>query len=72
MPTTSTTKNDRLMDPAEVAELLGTTTGTLSVWRCTRRYHLPYVRVGRRVRYRRADVENFIAERTVGAVEADA
>lgn len=68
---TTTEKTDRLMDPKEVADLLGTTTGTLNVWRCTRRYPLPYVRVGRRVRYRRADVERFIAERTVGAVEAE-
>jgi hypothetical protein len=51
----------------EAAEILGVTPGTLSVWRCTRRYPLPYVKVGRAVRYRVADLERFIESRTVGA-----
>jgi excisionase family DNA binding protein len=51
----------------EAAEILGVTPGTLSVWRCTRRYPLPYVKVGRSVRYRMADLEAFIESRTVGA-----
>ena len=34
---------------------------TLAVWRCTGRFNLPFVKVGRAVRYRREDVEAFIA-----------
>jgi len=49
----------------EAASILGITPGTLSVWRCLRRYPLPYVKVGRAVRYRLADIEEFMQSRTV-------
>jgi predicted site-specific integrase-resolvase len=55
--------------PSEVAEALGISVTTLSVWRCRRRYRLPYVKVGSRVMYEREAVEEFIRERTCGAVE---
>ncbi len=48
-----------LLTPQEVAERLGVSTATLSTWRCTKRYPLAYVKVGRLVRYRIADVEAF-------------
>lgn len=56
-----------LLTPDEAADLLGVTVGTLSVWRCTARYPLPYVKVGRCVRYRREDIGAFIEANTVGA-----
>ena len=65
MPTTATT-SDRLINPAEAADILGTTPGTLSVWRCQSRYSLPYVKVGKSVRYKLSDVWAFINSRTVG------
>ena len=65
MPTTAT-KPDRLINPDEAADILGTTPGTLSVWRCQRRYDLPYVKVGKSVRYRLSAVWAFINSRTVG------
>ncbi|WP_418358455.1 helix-turn-helix domain-containing protein [Shewanella basaltis] len=49
-----------LLTPAEVARHLGVTAGTLSVWRCTGRYPLNFIKVGRRVMYRQSDVENFV------------
>lgn len=57
-----------LMPPADAAAFLGVTVGTLEVWRCTRRYPLPYVKIGRLVRYRRADLLAFIDSRTIGKV----
>ena len=54
----------QLIDVTAAAQLLGVTTGTLAVWRCTGRYNLPFVKVGSRIRYRIADIENFIRERT--------
>jgi hypothetical protein len=36
---------------------------TLDIWRCTGRYNLPYVKVGRRVCYRAGDLKAFIASR---------
>lgn len=55
--------NDLLLSPTEVAEFLGVTIGTLSVWRCTGRYPLRFVKVGRSVKYRQSDVESFIKGR---------
>ena len=52
----------QLLAPTEVARILGITVSTLAVWRCRRRYPLPYIKIGSRVRYRQADVDKFIAE----------
>ena len=53
-----------LLSPREVADTLGITIGTLTVWRSTDRYSLPYVKVGRRVMYRPKDIQEFIERRT--------
>ena len=55
-----------LITPKEAANILGVGEATLSIWRCTRRYPLPYVKVGRAVKYRLDAVEEFIRQRTVG------
>ena len=57
-----TTQN--LLNPEQVAEILGISVSTLSVWRCTKRYNLKYVKCGRLIRYRATDVEKFIESRT--------
>lgn len=44
----------------EAAALLGCTPKTLEVWRCTGRVRIPYHKVGRRVVYRRRDLEAFL------------
>ncbi len=54
-----------LLTPEQVAEILNVGVGTLAVWRATRRYPLPFVKIGACVRYRPADVERFIGSRTV-------
>ena len=54
---------DRLT-PNQVAQILGVTTGTLAVWRCTKRYQLPFVKIGRKIFYRSEDVNAFIKSRT--------
>jgi len=48
-----------LLTPQNVADRLGVSTTTLSTWRCTKRYPLAYVKVGRLVRYRLSDLEAF-------------
>jgi excisionase family DNA binding protein len=55
------------MPAHEAAAYLGIAFSTLSTWRCTKRYPLPYIKVGRSVRYRRADLDAFLASRTVGS-----
>ena len=59
---------DRLLTPNQVARKLGVSVETLNVWRATKRYNLPYVKVGRLVRYRATDVEAFIKSRVHGEV----
>lgn len=55
-----------LMTPDEVAGFLGVSVETLNVWRCTKRYDLPYIKAGRLVRYRAEDVEAFVQSRLQG------
>ena len=56
--------NPALLDENKAAEFLTLAPGTLSVWRSTGRYAIPFVKVGRRVRYRRADLEAWLESRT--------
>jgi excisionase family DNA binding protein len=58
---------DPLLDEKQAAEILAVKPETLQVWRCTKRYALAYVKVGRNVRYRRSAVEAFMQARTVAA-----
>ena len=51
--------NSDLLDCEAAAGLLDVTPGTLSVWRTTGRYGLPFVKIGRKVRYRRAFCKTF-------------
>lgn len=53
-----------LLSEKEAAQLLDTSPGTLSVWRSTGRYNLPFLKVGRNVRYRRGDLLAWLEART--------
>jgi excisionase family DNA binding protein len=61
----STPLNDPLITRADAARLLGVKLATLGNWASTRRYDLPYVRIGRSVRYRLSDVTAFIERNRV-------
>jgi predicted DNA-binding transcriptional regulator AlpA len=54
----------KLLTADQVADILGVTPHTLAVWRSTGRYALSYVKSGRLVRYREADILSFIERRT--------
>jgi len=63
--------HEPLLDDDAVARLFGIATNTLAKWRC--RGHGPrFIKVGSAVRYRLADIEEYLRRRTVepGAVEA--
>lgn len=49
----------------EAAKTLGVSEDTLAVWRSTKRYPLPYIKIGRKVFYRASDLADFIKSRTV-------
>jgi hypothetical protein len=53
-----------LLDDKAAAAVLDVTPGTLSVWRSTGRYALPFLKVGRNVRYRQADLLAWLDKRT--------
>ena len=56
----------KLLSRKEAAKYLGCTAGTLAIWKCTKRYPLPYVKIGRNVRYRLSDLMDFIENNTIG------
>ena len=53
-----------LLDDKAAAAVLDVSPGTLSVWRSTGRYALPFLKIGRKVRYRRADLQAWMESRT--------
>jgi excisionase family DNA binding protein len=53
-----------LLTTKQAANRLGLAAGTLHLWRHLGRYKLKFVRLGRAVRYRPEDLDEFVAERT--------
>ena len=62
-----TANPNELLNDQDAARVIGVTAQTLSVWRCTGRYDLPFLKIGRLVRYRRADLEAWLESRVVRA-----
>ena len=58
--------DDRLFSRKEAARYLVIAPQTLAVWACTGRYNLPYIKIGHRVRYRKSDLNEFIARNLKG------
>jgi excisionase family DNA binding protein len=56
-----------LLTREQAAEFLGVSINTLAVWASTKRYALPVVKVGRSVRYRQSDLDQWLEARTVRA-----
>lgn len=59
-----TTPPSEYWDVEPTAKFLGVGAQTLAVWRSTGRHALPFVKVGRRVRYRVADLQAWLERRT--------
>ena len=56
-----------LLNRKEAAAYLGVKEQTLACWACAGRYSLPFVRVGRLVKYRQQDLDAFILKNRIGA-----
>jgi excisionase family DNA binding protein len=54
-----------LLTTEETATRLGVEPKTLDKWRSTKKYPLPFVKIGAKVRYSAAAVQKFIEDRTV-------
>ena len=55
------------INEAQTSIVLDVKPATLCNWRCTGRYNLPFIKTGRLVRYRVADLAAWIAKRRTGA-----
>jgi len=53
-----------LLSRREAAHYLGVKEQTLAVWLCTKRYNLPFVRIGRLVKYKKSDLDAFIHQQS--------
>ena len=62
--TNKTNDHERLLTPNRAATRPGIPVSTLARWRSERR-ELPYVTVGRLIRYRRFDLDRWIEDNTV-------
>jgi predicted DNA-binding transcriptional regulator AlpA len=51
---------DMLLTREQAANFLGCKPNTLALWKCNKRYVLPCVKIGRNVRYRMSDLQDFI------------
>jgi hypothetical protein len=57
--------DESLLTPKETSIKLSVAEQTLAVWRCTKRVDLPYIKLGKCIRYRKSDIERFLADNTV-------
>lgn len=62
--TTTNKPREELLTRKQAANFLGVTEHTLAVWACTKRYKLPFIKVGRLVKYRYSDLLAFLDSRT--------
>jgi len=56
----------QLLTRKQAAEFLGVKEATLAHWKCTGRYNLSSVKIGRLVKYKVSDLENFIEKNRHG------
>jgi hypothetical protein len=65
----TTNTPEKLLTSNQAADFLGISHGTLDVWRCNKRYSIPYIKIGRLVKYKMSDLINFLDDRTRGGEE---
>ena len=58
------------LTPEEAAAELSVSKQTLANWRSTGMFDLPFTKIGKRVRYRRSDLEAWLTKRTATSTEA--
>ena len=59
-----------LLDTIKAGEYIATPPKTLVTWRCRGRVKIPFVRIGGNIRYKRSDLDAFIAANTHGSIVA--
>ena len=61
-------RNENILTTKEAAEFLGLKEKTLRIWRMDKKGP-NYIRINRSIRYRRDDLDEFVANRMVGGSE---
>jgi len=61
---TNTITNDKeiFLNRKEAAEFLGCKATTLALWKTTKRYSIPCLRIGKNVKYRLYDLKKFMED----------
>lgn len=67
----SDSQEKRYLSTRECAAAFGLSKGLLDMDRCTRKYGVPFIKVGKKVLYDRKDIEAFLAARKVTAGAAE-
>jgi excisionase family DNA binding protein len=57
------------LNSQETADYLGVNVDSLAVWRSTKRHKIPYTKVGKWVRYKKADLDKWLESRVVDKFE---
>ena len=60
-----------LMNRIEAADYLGVSPATLAAWQVNGKKKVPHLKLGKRVRYRAADLDRFIESEIVNPVGAE-
>lgn len=63
--------SDPMLPNATAAGYLGITPHTLNVWRCNKRFNIPYIKVGGSVKYRQSTLDNFLLQQTIGETSSE-
>jgi len=56
--------DDVLIDTVKASKLLGIPAATLAKWRSTRETEIPFIKIGRAVKYRTTDLLEFVEKNT--------
>lgn len=64
-----TTIPERMLTTKEAAAMLGLSPATLEAWRCSGRVRLPFLRLGRSVKYRLSDLYAYLDRAAAQASE---
>jgi len=62
---------EKLLTRKEASTFLDLKENTLAVWATNKRYNLPFYKIGRLVKYKISDLENFITENKKGGAAND-
>ncbi len=62
-------RKTELMNRMEAAEFLRLSPGTLANWQSTQRHKIPAIKLGKRIFYRRHELEKWLETRRINPIE---